>query len=72
MTENGEAFTPKEEMQIKVELLARDLFIASKQLHKLSFDPMAAQFIATVEGDLWSVRNTMIELCDFMKNQEAA
>lgn len=72
MTENGEPHTPKEEMQIKVELLARDLFIASKSLHKLSFDPMAAQFIATVEGDLWSVRNTMIELCDFMKNQEAA
>jgi hypothetical protein len=48
--------TPKEIAQYKVEMAARDAWLATSELVKLRSDPIAGEFVARVEGDLWSIK----------------
>lgn len=52
----GEPQTPKEIAQVKVEMAARDAWLATSELVKLRSDPIASEFVAKVEGDLWSIK----------------
>jgi hypothetical protein len=49
--------TPKEIAQYKVEMAARDAWLATAELVKLRADPIAADFFTPkVEADLWSIK----------------
>jgi hypothetical protein len=49
--------TPREQAQYKVEMAARDAWLATSELVKLRADPIAGQFFdGKVEGDLWSIK----------------
>jgi hypothetical protein len=50
--------TPKEIAQYKVEMAARDAWLATSELVKLRSDAIAAScFTPKVEADLWSIKN---------------
>lgn len=52
--------TPKEIAQVKVEMTARDAWLAIQELSKLRNDPIAKPaFTPRVEADLWSAYNTL-------------
>jgi hypothetical protein len=52
--------TPKEIAQYKVEMAARDAFLAVQELARLRSDPIAKPaFTPRVEADLWSAYNTL-------------
>lgn len=49
--------TPREQAQYKVEMAARDAWLATAELVKLRADPIAAScFTPKVEADLWSIK----------------
>jgi hypothetical protein len=49
--------TPREQAQYKVEMAARDAWLATAELLKLRSDPIAAPcFSPKVEADLWSIK----------------
>jgi hypothetical protein len=53
----GEPQTPKEQAQYKVEMAARDAWLATAELVKLRADAIAAPcFTPKVEADLWSIK----------------
>jgi hypothetical protein len=50
--------TPKEIAQYKVEMAARDAWLATAELVKLRADPIAHDyFTPKIEADLWSIKN---------------
>ena len=50
--------TPKEIAQYKVEMAARDAWLATAELVKLRSDPIAGPcFTPKVEADLWSIKS---------------
>jgi hypothetical protein len=50
--------TPKEVAQYKVEMAARDAWLATAELVKLRADPIAHDyFTPKIEADLWSIKN---------------
>jgi hypothetical protein len=50
--------TPKEIAQYKVEMAARDAWLATAELVKLRSDPIAAPcFTPKIEADLWSMKS---------------
>lgn len=52
--------TPKEQAQIKVEMTARDAWLATQDLTKLRNDPIAKPaFTPRVEAELWSAYNEL-------------
>jgi hypothetical protein len=52
--------TPKEIAQVKVEMAARDAWLAVQELSRLRNDPIAKPaFTPRVEADLWSAYNTL-------------
>jgi hypothetical protein len=52
--------TPREQAQYKVEMAARDAFLAVQELSRLRNDPIAKPaFTPRVEADLWSAYNTL-------------
>jgi len=52
--------TPAEIAQVKVEVAARDAWLAIQELAKLRNDPIAKPaFTPRVEADLWSAYNTL-------------
>jgi hypothetical protein len=52
--------TPREIAQVKVEMAARDAWLAVQDLAKLRNDPIAKPaFTPRVEADLWSAYNTL-------------
>jgi hypothetical protein len=54
----GEPETPKEIAQYKVEMAARDAWLATAELIKLRSDPVAHDFFTPkIEADLWSIKN---------------
>jgi hypothetical protein len=54
----GEPQTPKEQAQYKVEMAARDAWLATAELIKLRSDPVAHDFFTPkIEADLWSIKN---------------
>ncbi len=49
--------TPREQAQYKVEMAARDAWLATAELVKLRSDAIAAPcFTPAVEADLWSIK----------------
>jgi hypothetical protein len=49
--------TPREIAQVKVEMAARDAWLATADLVKLRADPIASDFFTPkVEADLWSIK----------------
>jgi hypothetical protein len=53
----GEPQTPQEQAQYKVEMAARDAWLATAELVKLRADAIAAPcFTPKVEADLWSIK----------------
>jgi hypothetical protein len=61
MSENGEYHTPKEEAEIKIDLLARDAWLSITDLSKAHQDPLYREFVERHEADLWSM-DTKIRL----------
>jgi hypothetical protein len=54
----GEPETPKEVAQYKVEMAARDAWLATAELVKLRSDAIASDcFTPKIEADLWSIKN---------------
>jgi len=52
--------TPREQAQIKVEMTARDAWLAAQDLSKLRNDPVAKPaFTPRVEAELWSAYNEL-------------
>jgi hypothetical protein len=52
--------TPREEAQVKVEMAARDAWLAAQDLNRLRNDPIAKPaFTPRVEADLWSAYNEL-------------
>jgi hypothetical protein len=50
--------TPREQAQYKVEMAARDAWLATAELVKLRSDPIAAPcFTPKIEADLWSMKS---------------
>jgi hypothetical protein len=50
--------TPREIAQVKVEMAARDAWLATAELVKLRADPIASPcFTPKVEADLWSIKS---------------
>ncbi len=52
-----EPLTPSELAQHKVAMAVRDAWLATAELVRLRCDPVAAPFVASAEGDLWSILN---------------
>lgn len=62
MSENGEAFTPKEEAEIKAELIVRDAWLSVTEASNLfKADPVIRPFIARQIGDIKSM-HTKLEI----------
>jgi len=54
----GEPQTPKEQAQYKVEMAARDAWLATAELVKLRADAIASDcFTPKIEADLWSIKS---------------
>lgn len=56
MSENGEPRTPKEIAEHKVAMAVRDCWLAMGELCRLRNDPIAGEFVAVHETDLWSIQ----------------
>jgi hypothetical protein len=62
--------TPKEIAQYKVEMAARDAWLAASELYKLRLDPIAKEFYsAQVEGDLWSIKARIDSIIDDIRGE---
>jgi hypothetical protein len=62
--------TPKEQAQIKVEMAARDCWLAASDLYKLRLDPIAKEFFsAQVEGELWSIKARIDSIIDDIRGE---
>lgn len=59
MSENGEAFTPKEEAEIKAELIVRDAWLSVTEACKLFNDPVARPFIIRQMGEIQSMQRKL-------------
>jgi len=59
MSENGEAFTPREEAQIKAELTVRDAWLAVTEASKMFNDPISRPFIENQRDDILSMRTKL-------------
>ena len=55
---------PREEIQVEVDMAVRAAWLASRELYKLSLDPDASAYMATLEGDLWSAKGSLSDICD--------
>lgn len=59
MSENHEAFTPKEEAEIKAELTVRDAWLAVTAASKMFSDPVSRPYIERQKADILSMRTKL-------------
>jgi hypothetical protein len=59
LSENHEAFTPKEEAEIKAELTVRDAWLAVTAASKMFNDPISRPYIERQRDDIMSMRTKL-------------
>lgn len=72
MSEAGQAFTPKEEVEIKAEMAVRDAWLAVTDVCNLHSDPLARPIIRRQEADLWSIKNKIDLLLTALEQKAVA
>jgi hypothetical protein len=59
MSENQEAFTPKEEAEIRAELAVRDAWLAVTAASRMFNDPISRPYIERQRDDIMSMRTKL-------------
>lgn len=63
----GAGASTVESLQVEVDQAVRSAWMASRELYRLSLDPRALAYMTSLEGDLWSAKGSIADVCDKLR-----